>query len=127
MQEQHLFEYAVIRVMPRVERGEFINAGIILYCKSRQFLHVMYEVNEQKIKSLCSECDVEAVAAHLKALSLIAAGDKNSGPIAQLDIASRFRWLTARRSTIIQTSQVHPGFCNDPMEMTERLFKQLVL
>ena len=127
MQEQHLFEYAVIRVMPRVERGEFINAGIILFCKSRQFLHVMYEVNEQKIRSLCEKCDVEAVAAHLKALSLIAAGDKDSGPIAQLDMPSRFRWLTAKRSTIIQTSQVHPGFCVDPMEMTERLFKQLVL
>lgn len=127
MQEQHLFEYAVIRIMPRVERGEFINAGIILFCKSRQFLHVMYEVNEQKIRSLCEKCDVEAVAAHLKALSLIAAGDKDSGPIAQLDMPSRFRWLTAKRSTIIQTSQVHPGFCVDPMEMTERLFKQLVL
>lgn len=127
MQEQHLFEYAVIRVMPRVERGEFINAGIILFCKSRQFLHVMYEVNEQKIKSLCDKCDVEQVAAHLQALSLIAAGDKNSGPIAQLDKPSRFRWLTAKRSTILQTSQVHPGFCVDPMEMTERLFRQLVL
>lgn len=126
MQEQHLFEYAVIRIMPRVEREEFINAGIILFCKSRQFLHVLYEVNEQKIKLLCPKCDVEGLAEHLKAFANIAAGEKNAGPIAQLDIASRFRWLTAQRSTILQTSQVHPGFCIEPMETAERLFGQLV-
>jgi hypothetical protein len=126
MQEQHLFEYAVIRIMPRVEREEFINAGIILFCKSRQFLHVLYEVNEQKIKLLCPKCDVEGLTEHLKAFALIAAGDKDSGPIGQLDIASRFRWLTAQRSTILQTSQVHPGFCVEPMETAKRLFEQLV-
>lgn len=126
MQEQHLFEYAVIRIMPRVEREEFINAGIILYCKSRQFLHVLYEVNEQKIKTLCPQCDTEELAAHLQAFALIAAGDKSSGPIAQLDTPSRFRWLTAQRSTILQTSKVHPGLCHDPMDMVQRLFEQLV-
>jgi hypothetical protein len=126
MQEQQLFEYAVIRIMPRVEREEFINAGIVLYCRGRQFLHVLYEVKEEKIRSLCHKCDVDAVAAHLKAFADIAAGDKGSGPIAQLDLASRFRWLTAQRSTILQTSKVHPGFCIDPMEMTEKLFQQLV-
>jgi hypothetical protein len=127
MQEQHLFEYAVIRIMPRVERQEFVNAGIILFCKSRQFLHVLYEVNEQKIRTLCPECDVEELAAHLKAFAGIAAGDKDAGPIAQLDPPSRFRWLTAQRSTILQTSGVHPGFCQDPMQMTRKLFEQLVL
>lgn len=126
MQEQHLFEYAVIRVMPRVEREEFINAGIILYCKSRQFLHVLHEVNERKIHLLCAKCDVEELSNHLDAFARIAAGDKNMGPIAQLDPASRFRWLTAQRSTILQTSKVHPGFCEDPMEMTRKLFDQLV-
>ncbi len=113
--------------MPRVERGEFVNAGIILFCKSKQFLHVLYEFNEQKIKALCPKCDVEELAAHVKAFALIASGDKNSGPIAQLDTPSRFRWLTAQRSTILQTSQVHPGLCNDPMEMAEKLFQQLVM
>jgi hypothetical protein len=127
MQEQHLFEYAAIRIMPRVEREEFINAGIILYCKSHQFLHVLYEVNGEKINMLCTKCDVEELTAHLKAFALIAAGDKDSGPIAQLDIASRFRWLTAQRSTILQTSKVHPGLCEEPMEMTKKLFEQLVL
>jgi hypothetical protein len=126
MQEQHLFEYAVIRVMPRVERQEFINAGIILFCKSRQFLHVLYEVNEQKIKTLCAKCDVEELAAHLKAFAGIAAGNKDAGPIALLDTPSRFRWLIAKRSTVLQASDVHPGLCNDPMEMTEKLFQQLV-
>ncbi|HEY0678184.1 MAG TPA: DUF3037 domain-containing protein [Chitinophagaceae bacterium] len=127
MQEQHLFEYAVIRIVPRVEREEFINAGIILYCKSAQFLHVLYEVNEQKIKALCSQCDAEELETHLNAFALIAAGDKNGGPIARLDTASRFRWLTSQRSTILQTSKVHPGLCEDAMEMTEKLFKQHVL
>ncbi|HYE56444.1 MAG TPA: DUF3037 domain-containing protein [Chitinophagaceae bacterium] len=126
MQEQHLFEYAVIRIMPRVERQEFVNAGIILFCKSRQFLHVVYEVNEQKIKTLCPKCDVEELAAHLQAFALIAAGDKKAGPIAQLDPPSRFRWLTAQRSTILQTSGVHPGLCDDPMQTVEKLFDQLV-
>jgi len=127
MQEQHLFEYAVIRIMPRVEREEFINAGIVLYCKSRRFLHVLYEVNKEKIHSLCMKCDVEEVANHLKAFASIAAGEKDAGPISQLDATSRFRWLTAQRSTILQTSKVHPGFCEDPMETAEKLFKQLVL
>lgn len=126
MQEQHLFEYAVIRIMPRVEREEFINAGIVLYCKNRQFLHVLYEVNEQKIRSLCSECDVEELSNHLKAFASIASGDKNAGPIAQLDTASRFRWLTAQRSTVLQTSKVHPGLCEEPMKMAEKLFEKLV-
>jgi hypothetical protein len=126
MQDQHLFEYAVIRIMPRVEREEFVNAGIVLYCKSRDFLHVLYELNAEKIKMLCSECDVEELAAHLEAFANIASGRRDAGPIAQLDTAARFRWLTAQRSTILQTSKVHPGFCDDPLQMAEKLFEKLV-
>lgn len=126
MPEQHLFEYAVLRVVPRVEREEFVNAGIILYCKSRGFLQVLHELNKEKIHLLCAACDVEELAAHLTAFASIAAGNKNAGPIAQLDMAARFRWLTARRSTILQTSRVHPGFCDDPSEMIQKLFGQLV-
>ena len=127
MQEQLLFEYAVIRVMPRVEREEFLNAGIILYCKQLQFLDVLYEFNTHKLSVLCPECDMEELKVHLSALSSIAKGNKDAGPIAQLPVAERFRWLTAQRSTMLQTSKVHPGFCNDPMQMIRQLFQQLVL
>jgi hypothetical protein len=127
MPEQHLFEYAVIRIVPRVEREEFINAGIVLYCKDRGFLHVLYQLNVQKIKLLCDKCDVEELAGHLQAFAQIAAGDKNAGPIAHLDTAARFRWLTAQRSTVLQTSKVHPGFCEEPLQMAQKLFEQLVL
>ena len=127
MQEQLLFEYAVIRVMPRVEREEFLNAGIILYCKKLQFLHVLYEFNTHKLSVFCPEADMEELSVHLSALSSIAKGNKDAGPIAQLPVAERFRWLTALRSTMLQTSKVHPGFCYDPMEMIRQLFQQLVL
>lgn len=127
MQEQHLFEYAVIRIMPRVEREEFLNAGIILFCKKLRFLHVVYEINEGRLLSLCPQCGAAHIAAHLHAFALIAHGDKGAGPIARLDVAGRFRWLTAQRSTVLQTSKVHPGFCTDPLQKVMQLFQQLVL
>lgn len=127
MQERELFEYAVIRWMPRVEREEFLNVGVILLCKKRKFLHVLYDLNTERLSAFCPTCDLEEITAHLEALSRIAAADPTAGPIAQLDAAGRFRWLTAQRSTVIQTSKVHPGLCNDPMGMLERLFGQLVL
>lgn len=127
MQEQYLFEYAVIRVMPRVEREEFLNTGIILYCKKKNFLHVLFELNTQKLAVICGECDLEELNNHLIALASIASGTESAGPIAQLPISERFRWLTAQRSTMLQTSKVHPGFCNDPLEMIQQLFQQLVL
>ncbi len=127
MQEQHLFEYAVLRIMPRVEREEFLNTGIILYCKKLRALHVLYEVNEGRLLALCPLCEVAAIAAHLQAFAGIAHGNKSAGPIAALDVAGRFRWLTAQRSTILQTSKVHPGFCDDPLQKAEQLFRQLVL
>lgn len=127
MQERHLFEYAVIRIMPRVEREEFINVGVILLCKKQHFLQARYELNPQRLEALCPNCDVEELTAHLDALSRIAAGDPAAGPIAQLDIAGRFRWLTAQRSTVLQPSKVHPGLCTDPMQMLEQLFQEMVL
>jgi hypothetical protein len=126
MQERELFEYAVIRLVPRVEREEFLNVGVILLCKKRNFLHVLYEVKEERLQAIFQECDLEEVKSHLEALARIAAADPTAGPIAQLDAAGRFRWLTAQRSTIIQASKVHPGMCDDPMGMLERLFGQMV-
>ena len=127
MQDNHLFEYAVIRIVPRVEREEFVNAGVILYCRDLQFLQIKYTLPDARIKALCDHCDVEELQAHLQAFKKISAGDPQGGAIGKLDIASRFRWLTATRSTVVQTSKVHPGLCHDPAEMLERLYAQLVL
>lgn len=127
MQGKHLFEYAIIRIVPRVEREEFLNVGIILYCKDFRFLDTRYSINNEKLKTLCTRVDCDEVEEHLQSFAKISRGEKEAGPIAALDIASRFRWLTATRSTIIQSSKVHPGFCEDPEETLEKLYRQLVL
>ncbi|HEX5024373.1 MAG TPA: DUF3037 domain-containing protein [Agriterribacter sp.] len=127
MQEKHLFEYAVIRIVPRVEREEFLNVGVILYSSKAQFLQVMFELDEERLHSLSTTLDMEEVKAHLYAFERICVGGSKAGPIGKLDMASRFRWLTATRSTIVQTSKVHPGLCADPRHALERLFTQLVL
>ena len=127
MQEKHLFEYAVIRVVPRVEREEFVNAGVILYCSSQRFLKVLYKVDEEKINALCCNTDIAEIDSYLKALERICIGGKSGGIIGALPVASRFRWLTATRSSVLQASKVHPGFCLDPNETLTRLFEELVL
>ncbi|MCE7041494.1 DUF3037 domain-containing protein [Dyadobacter sp. CY312] len=127
MQEKHLFEYAVIRVVPRVEREEFVNAGVILYCSSQRFLKVLYRVDEKKIKALGGETDIAEIGCYLKALESICIGGKSGGTIGALPVASRFRWLTATRSSVVQASKVHPGFCVDPDKTLTRLFEDLVL
>ena len=127
MQEKYLFEYAVIRMVPRVEREEFCNVGIILFSKEQKFLQAMHTVNEKKVKALDEKADIAEIQAYLQAFEKICLGAKDGGPIAQLDMPSRFRWLTAQRSTILQTSRVHPGFCSNPQEALKRLHEQLVL
>ena len=127
MQEQHLFEYAVIRIVPRVEREEFLNAGVILYCPKQRYLKAVIQLNEARVRAFCEETSIAALKENLQSFVLICEGGKNAGPIGQFDMASRFRWLTAMRSTVVQTSRVHPGFCADAAEMTMRLMEQLVL
>ena len=127
MQDHYLFEYAVIRVMPRVEREEFINVGVILYCAKQNFLEAMYVVNESKLRNFAPELDVEELTDNLNSIQRISVGDKSAGPIGVLDMASRFRWLTATRSTILQCSKVHPGFCKNANETLIRLFTELAL
>ena len=127
MPENLLFEYAVIRIVPRVEREEFINAGVVLYCSKKRFLDVLYNIDEERIKAFCHKIDLQEVKEHLESFRQICEGGSKAGPIGRLDIASRFRWLTATRSTIVQTSKVHPGLCEDPMETLTRLHEQLVL
>ena len=127
MQGRYLFEYAIIRIVPRVEREEFLNIGIVLYCKERKFLKTKYGINKQRLNAICAEVDCKEVEEHLQSFEKISAGEKAGGQIAVLDMASRFRWLTATRSTIIQTSKVHPGFCEDPNQTIEKLYMQFVM
>jgi hypothetical protein len=127
MPGKHLFEYAVVRIVPRVEREEFLNAGVILYCRDLQFLHMKYTLDRERIGALCQQLDCTEVQEHFHSIERICAGDPKGGPIAALDLASRFRWLTATRSTVVQSSKVHPGFCEDAEETLERLYQQLVL
>ncbi|WP_207512656.1 DUF3037 domain-containing protein [Longitalea luteola] len=127
MHEKYLFEYAVIRMVPKVEREEFCNVGIILYCKELKFLQTLYTINENRVRALDEKADIPEIQSYLQAFDRICKGDKNGGPIALLDMPSRFRWLTAQRSTILQTSRVHPGFCSDPLTALTRLHEQLVL
>ena len=127
MQEQHLFEYAVIRIVPRVEREEFLNVGVILYCKPLQFLQTLFTVDEERLKIFAGYLDMSVLCEHLNVFEKICTGDITAGEIAKLDMASRFRWLTATRSTIVQTSKTHPGLCTNAKETLTKLHAQLVL
>ncbi|WP_461095817.1 DUF3037 domain-containing protein [Spirosoma luteolum] len=127
MPEKHLFEYAVIRVMPRVERQEFMNVGVILYCQAQGFLQTRFSLPEQRLRALCAEVDLDELHHRLRAFERVCAGRREGGPIGQLPVASRFRWLTAARSTVVQTSPVHPGLCDDPALTLDRLYTELVL
>ncbi len=127
MQEKHLYEYAVIRILPVAEREEFINAGIILFCKKEKYIKVLCKLDEEKIRLLSIKIDIEQVKLNLLSFEKIAHGTPKCGPIALLDPASRFRWLTAVRSSVIQTSKTHPGLCTNLDETAKRLFEELVL
>lgn len=126
MQERHLFEYSIIRVVPRVERGEFLNVGVIVYCAGLRFLQTMYELDEDRLLSFYKELNVAELRRRLFAFEQICAASKEGGTIGKLPIASRFRWLTAARSTIVQTSPVHPGLCVDASETLIKLHAQMV-
>lgn len=126
MPESHLFEYAVIRVVPHVEREEFLNVGIILYCAGQKFLKALYELDETRLRVLCDKLDLNEINEHVSSFDKICRGGNDAGPIGKLSMAERFRWLTAERSTMLQTSKVHPGLSTDAADMLERLFTQLV-
>jgi hypothetical protein len=126
MQERHLFEYAVIRVVPKVEREEFLNVGVILFCSAQKFLHCKFFVNEFRLRAFCEQTDLSELQSYIHSFEKICKGGKDGGPIGALSIAERFRWLTATRSSILQTSHVHPGLCENASEKLEQLFQQLV-
>jgi hypothetical protein len=126
MQEKHLFEYAVIRIVPRVEREEFINAGVIMYCPAQGFLQTVFELPIQRLQTFPADLDFRELHERLHTFERICGGRAEGGTIGRLPLAARFRWLTAARSTIVQTSPVHTGLCIDAKETLTRLYAQLV-
>jgi hypothetical protein len=120
------FDYAILRVVPRVERGEFVNAGVILFCLERDFLQARVEIDAARLNALWPEADVELVLQHLEAFPRVCAGDPDAGPIARLSQRERFHWLVSPRSTIIQISPVHSGLCEQPEHALDDLFRRMV-
>jgi hypothetical protein len=120
------FDYALVRVVPRVEREEFINAGVILYCLTRRFLEARVELDERRLLALAPDADVELIRSHLQSIPRICMGGKPAGPIGQLPQKERFHWLVAPRSTMIQTGPVHSGLCEDPAKDLEQLLQRMV-
>ena len=120
------FDYAVVRVVPRVERGESLNAGVILFCLERDFLRARIEVDEPRLRALWPETDLDLIRQHLETIPRICAGAPEGGPIARLSLRERFRWLVAPRSTMIQVSPVHAGLSDDPERALEELFGRMV-
>ncbi len=126
MQGMDLFEYAVIRIVPKVEREEFINVGVVLYCAKKQFLDAVFEIGRNKLFLLDPDLDIIQIENYLNSFKEICSGFNMKSEISKFDMASRFRWLTATRSTILQTSKVHPGFTTDPVETLSKLFADMV-
>ncbi len=127
MPERASFEYAVLRIVPRVEREEFINAGVVLFCLEHDYLAARVHLDELRLRALSPASDIETVRRHLEAIPKICAGDPDAGPIARLSRRQRFHWLVAPRSTVIQVSPVHAGLCASPESALEDLFAELVM
>ena len=127
MHEQQVYEYAVIRVLPQVEREEFFNVGIVMFCKRRKFIRMQYLFNTAKWALFQTELSADQIEQNLAAFEKISRGDSDAGSIAREESAERFRWLTAVRSSCIQTSRPHPGLSSNLDETFERLFQELVL
>jgi hypothetical protein len=126
MHEVKLYHYAVIRLVPRVEREEFFNVGLILFSKEARYIRLAYHLCPDKFRLIQSEASYEEVHENLETLRQIAEGNRDCGPIAEMDIPERFRWLTATRSSIIQTSPTHPGKSSDLEKTFLRLFEEMV-
>lgn len=124
--QKHIYEYAIVRVVPLVEREEFVNAGVIVFCKKQKFIHMKYSIPATKILTLAPGADIEEITLNLQAFHKIASGEKDGGPIALLDEAERFRWLTAVRSASIQTSRPHPGVTTNLRQTLDSLFTEMV-
>ena len=126
MQDHCSYDYAVVRVVPRVDREEFVNVGVIVSCAARNYLEARIEIDEARLLAVDGTLDLEAVRMHLASIPIICAGGANAGPIGRLSQRERFHWLVAPRSTIIQTSRVHSGRCTEHMNVIEHLLNVMV-
>ena len=126
MQPKHQYEYAIVRVVPVVEREEFVNAGVILFCKKEKFIRMKYHLSQDKILMLKPDADMEEILKNLEAFRIIADGEKGGRPIASMEQAERFRWLSAVRSASIQTSRPHTGLSDDLEKTFNTLFDEMV-
>jgi hypothetical protein len=120
------FSYAIVRVVPDIERGEFVNAGVLLFARQHDFLAARVELDRSRLASLCPEADYDSVESALKAFVRVAEGDSTAGPMAALPKSERFGWLAAPSSTVIQCSPTHTGLCTDPQQALDELFEDLV-
>jgi hypothetical protein len=120
------FDYAVLRVVPRVERGEFVNAGVVVLCLEQRFLDARVVIDDARLRALWPQLDVLLVRSHLDAIRKICLGEPEAGPIARLSLRERFHWIVSPRSTMIQVSPVHSGICESPEESLDRLTRLLV-
>lgn len=127
MQDKVPYEYAIIRVVPKVEREEFINVGAILFARRKKYLGIRFHLDENRLATFSKDIDIELVKKYLTAWELVCQGGKEGGTIGQLEMPVRFRWLTANRSTIIQASQLHTGLCSEPEKVLENIFERYVL
>jgi hypothetical protein len=120
------FDYAIVRIVPRVERGEFLNAGVIVFCPTNDFLSAKIELDRDRLLALAPEIDIAVIESHLDVIPRVCRGGEDAGPIGKLPLRGRWHWLVAPRSTIIQTSPVHSGVANDLDAALEGLFEKLV-
>lgn len=127
MPDKYTYEYAVIRLVPKVEREEFFNVGVILFSKKKKYIGIKYYIDPEKLKAYTSDVEIETFYEYLKAWELISHGDPEGGRISELELSDRFRWLAACRSTMIQSSKTHVGLSDDPENELEDIFNKCVM
>ncbi|HET9289008.1 MAG TPA: DUF3037 domain-containing protein [Gaiella sp.] len=120
------FSYAILRLVPDIERGEQLNVGVVVFCRPLDFLGARTALDDDRARAIAPNVDLEGARRHLAAIERVAAGDAGAGPIAELDTTARFHWLVAPSSTIVQPSEVHTGLCDDPRACLDELFERLV-
>jgi hypothetical protein len=124
--ERRDFQYTILRIVPRIERGERINVGVVVYCPQRRFLGIRIGLDPGRLRALAPDLDAAAVEPHLEAIAAVVAGEPSAGPLAEMPPSDRFGWVAAKSSTVIQPSEVHTGMTGDPQATLEHLFRSLV-